>query len=232
MNQKQDNIRTMFDTTAAFLDDNNSVWSATPAFANAVTRVKIVVQDLDSAGDQQQTPTTGVTEDKAQARSNLEEKTLEIADQLSALAAANSDILLASKVEMTKSSLDQASDNDLEQVAERVFNLANDHAAALTDYGVTAADISDLTSLRTACADVKTAPRGAAVGRKTMTESLPEKIARARSIFRNELDKMVTRFKRTNPDFYTGYATARVIVNRAATQKKTTPATPPVPVNP
>src|SRR2546422_1190721 len=231
MTQDQDNIRTMFDTTTAFLDNNNSVWGATPAFADALTRAKTAVEQVDSAAAQQQTPIAGVTQDKAQARSALEEKTLEIADQLSALAAANSDMVLASKAEMTTSSLDRLQDNDLEQVAERVVNLANDHATDLSGYGVSASEIAELDSLRTAFAKVKTAPRGAAVGRKTMTESLAEKIASARSIFRNELDKMVTKFKRTNPDFYTGYATARVIVNRAATQKKMTPATPPVPVN-
>jgi len=42
-------------------------------------------------------------------------------------------------------------------------------------------------------------------------------IANARSIFRNEIDKKVTKFRKTNPDFYNGYFAARVIVNRAAT---------------
>ena len=40
MTQDQDNITTMFETTITFLDTNNSVWSATPPFADAVTRAK------------------------------------------------------------------------------------------------------------------------------------------------------------------------------------------------
>jgi hypothetical protein len=38
-----------------------------------------------------------------------------------------------------------------------------------------------------------------------------------RSIFRNELDKMMTAFKKSEPDFYKGYLASRVIVNHAAT---------------
>lgn len=52
----------------------------------------------------------------------------------------------------------------------------------------------------------------------------------ARRIFRNEIDKTMSPFKKSNADFYNGYFAARVIVDRAATHaapKK--PATPPTP---
>lgn len=68
---------------------------------------------------------TGVAGDKADARNALSEKTLEIADQLSALAAKTRDHTLGAQVELTKSSLDKQQDNDLEQTAERIGNLAN-----------------------------------------------------------------------------------------------------------
>jgi outer membrane lipoprotein-sorting protein len=77
----------MFETTIAFLDDKNSVWSGRPAFADAVTRAKAAVTAIDSAADKQQTPTIGMTDDKADVRNALEEKLLEVADQVSALAA-------------------------------------------------------------------------------------------------------------------------------------------------
>jgi len=55
-------------------------------------------------------------------------------------------------------------------------------------------------------------------------------IANACSIFRKEIDKMVTKFRKTNPDFYNGYFAARVIVNRSATHAA--PARPPAPPPP
>ena len=37
---------------------------------------------------------------------------------------------------------------------------------------------------------------------------------------------MVTKFRKTNPDFYNGYFAARVIVNRAATHAAPKPPSP------
>ena len=232
MTQDQDNIRTMFDTMIDYLDANNGTWSGTPAFADAVTRAKAAVAAVDSAVDKQQTPMTGVTGDKASARNDLEEKTLEIADQLSAFAAKNGDHTMGAQVELTKSMLDKSQDNDLEQTAERIGNLANTNMAALADYGVTAADVTALTDLRTTFGGIKTGPRTATAERSTQTASLPQLINEVRSIFRNEIDKLITKFKTSNAEFYNGYFAARVIVNRPGTQKKATPPPPPTPPTP
>ncbi len=222
----------MFDTTVAFLDTNNAIWNGTPAFADAVIRVKAAVGAVDTAADQQQTPTTGVAGDKADARNDLEEKTLMMADQLAALAAKNGDNTLGAQVEMTKSSLDKLQDSDLEQTAERVANLANTNMAALAAYGITAADATALTTAKTTFSGMKTAPREAAVQRSAQTTSIPQLINDARSIFRNEIDKLMTKFKKSNNDFYNGYFAARVIVNRAATQKPKPTPPPAAPSKP
>ena len=227
MTQDQDNIITMFQTTAAFLDDNNSLWSGKPPFADAVNRAKSGIEAIDTAADKQQTPTEGIAGDKAQLRTDLQDQTLVVADQLAALAAKNKDADLAAKVRMSKSSLDQLPDTDLEQTAERVVSAANANAAAIKDYGIDAPVIAALDTLRTNFAAKKTAPREAAVGRKVQTESLPALIADVRSIFRNELDKMMTIFKKTNSDFYAGSFAARIIVDKTGTQKAPTP--PPTP---
>lgn len=127
---------------------------------------------------------------------------------------------------MTKSSLDKMDDFTLEQTAERVATLANGNIAGLADYDIVAADITALTTARTAFAAKKTAPRMAVSERKAQTESLPTLIGNVRSIFRNELDKMVTKKKKTAPDFHRGYFTARVIVDRPGSHGST-PVTPP-----
>jgi hypothetical protein len=165
MTQDQDNIGTMFDTTAKFLDDNNSVWSGTVAFADAVTRAKAGIELVDTSADTQQKPTAGLAADKAQLRSDLEDKILEIADQLAASAAKNGQGDLAEQVHVSKSSLDQMQDNDLEQTAERIVFLANNNIGALADYGILPADVTALDTARTAFKDMITVPREAAASR-------------------------------------------------------------------
>lgn len=74
-------------------------------------------------------------------------------------------------------------------------------------------------------------PREAVAQRKAQTESLPERITNVRSIFRNEIDKMMTPFKKSNSDFYGGYFASRVVVDRTGTHASPA-APPPSPVPP
>src|SRR5207244_4644412 len=112
-------------------------------------------------------------------------------------------------------------DSDLEQTADRIGNLANDNITVLkTDYGVLGTDVTALDTARTTFAGMKTSPREAAAARKVQTASLAQLIANVRSIFRNELDKMVTKLRKTNPDFYNGYFAAQVRFNRRSLARR------------
>jgi hypothetical protein len=152
-----------------------------------------------------------------------------LADQVAALAAKGAKHDLAAQVQMTKSSLDQMPDSDLEDTAERVGAAASANMADLAAYGVTAAEVTALDTARTTFAGMKTSPRQAAVVRKAQTESIPQLIRNVRSIFRNEIDKMMTPYKKTNTDFYNGYFAARVIINRKGTFPGPAPVEPPPP---
>jgi hypothetical protein len=213
----------MFETTIKFLDDNNSVWSGMVAFADAVARVKAGLEAIDKSDDTQQKPTAAVT---PQLRRDLENKTLEMADLLAALAAKNKQDDLAKQVHVTRSSLRQLGDNDLEQTAERIVFLANNNIGELEDYGMDAA-VTALETAQTAFQKFKTGPRQAAAQRKAQRQSLPRLIANVRSIFGNEIDKMMMSFEKSNPDFYRGYFAARIIADRTGTHAAPTPAPAP-----
>lgn len=154
-----------------------------------------------------------------------------IADQLASLAAKTGDHDLAAKVEFNKSQVDRMADSDLLVAAKRVQKAAADNRAVLaTDYLVTAQNLTDFDTAITKFGGLKTAPRDAAVNRRVATLSLPEAIVFVRGIYRNELDKMMTRFKKTQPDFFKAYTVARVIVDVAATHaKKAETPTQPTP---
>lgn len=228
MTQDQDDIITMFETTVGFLDKNNDKWKNTPAFVDAHGRAKTGTAQIRDRTGKQQAPTEGVTGDKAQIRDDLEEKLLVIGNAISAFAAKTANNDLAAQVEMTKSSLDRSTDSDLVQTAKRVTDAAEANMAALAPYGVTSADTDVLKAAADLFANKKESPREAVVGRQVETLSLPQAISSVRSIFRNEIDKLMTAFKKPEPDFYNGYVASRIIVNHAATipPKKPEPPTP------
>lgn len=173
---------------------------------------------------------TGDAEAKAAVRMSLEDAMLHVADQLSALSAKTQDHLLAAKVEMTKSGADRMAASDLLVFAKGVAAAAAENAVVLdTDYMVTAAELTALDAAITGFEGMKTSPRDAVVQRRVATLSLPDAITFVRGIYRNELDKMMSRFKKTQPEFYKAYFGARVIVDRAATHAAAKPATPVTP---
>lgn len=214
--QDQDNIATMFETTNVALDDGRDFWKDIPAMADAVNRAETGTAEIrKKAGDQ---APTGDTDQKAAMKSVLEELMLHVADQLSAMAAKKGDHLLAAKVDITKSTADRLGSTDLLIFAKGVAKAAAENAEELaTFYKIPASELAALDAAITKFDGMKTAPRDATVQRKVATLSLPEAIIFVRGIYRNELDKMMTRFKKTQPDFYKAYFAARVVVHRAAT---------------
>lgn len=228
MRQDYDDITTMFETTLSFLESKNNIWKGRPAFLRAVTRAEAGTAEIRGRSGKQQLPTEGVTEDKEQVRDALEDILSIVADALAALAEETRDAELAAKVELNRSVIDRLSASDLNLAAERVLEATADNLAALADYEITATEQTELAGAAELFANKKESPRKAIVGRRVETLSMPEKINLVRSIFRNQIDKMMTAFKRTEPDFYKGYFAARVIVNRAATiPKKEAPEPPP-----
>ena len=228
MNRDQLNRTEMFSTVSAYMGTNKTLWNGVKAIGDTVADLNDGIGEISGSAGKQQTPITGATGAKAQVRHDYEEQILVIASQLSALAEVKSDANLAAQVELTLSALDKLADDDLEETGTRIANLATTHMAALADYGITAADVTALNGFTTQFHGIKTAPREAVVDRSSQTTTLPDKIANTTSLLRNRLDKMLTRFKKSKPEFYAGYLAGRVIVDRGGSGGSTpTPPTPP-----
>jgi hypothetical protein len=218
MTQDQENVTSMMETTLKFLDANGTIWNGKAAFAAAVTDARDGIALIRDAAARQELPTGGITDEKAQARGQLEDLALEIADSMAAFAAKGSDAALSVDVHVSRSSLDQAQDDNLVQTAERIRDAANTNLGSLADYGVTKSEVQALSDAITAFSGMKTAPRTAKATKSGATSSIASLVQKTRSVFRNQLDKLMTPYRRTNPEFYTGYFAARTIVNRAATR--------------
>ncbi len=218
----------MFNTVESLMGKNQLTWSVVPAIAITVTDLKAGLAAIGDSVRKQQAPTGGARDEKASVRLSFEEKILEVADQLSALAAKNQDATLGAAVELTLSTLDKLEVDVLEQTGKRLSGLGTANLAALADYGITAADLTELDTLTAKFHDVKNAPRVAISGRAGETETQPALVANVTSLLRNRLDKQMTKFKKSHPEFFASYRSARVIVDRGGSGGgPTTPVTPP-----
>jgi len=222
----------MCHTVSSYMGKNQPLWSANIAMNDTVAELDANNGIIADKVRRQQTPTTGAADEKELVKFEFEEKILEIADQLAALAEKNQDANLAAQVELNLSALDKLADDDLEAVGQRVVELATLNQAALADYEITAADVAELTALKVRFHGVKTAPRTAIAGRAGETGTLPEVLRRQMSLLRNRLDKQMRKFKKGSPEFYAGYRSARVIVDRGGSGGGGSSTPPPAPPKP
>jgi hypothetical protein len=224
MKRDQINRIGMGNTVSTYTEKNKSTWAGNKAIAAALADLNTVLAAIAAAAGKQQTPISGVVEEKEMVRHDLEEKILEIAAQLSALADVVGDVNLGAQVEFTLSGLDKLSDDQLEAVGKRVSAAATAKLTQLADYDVTQEDITELDSLITRFNSVKNAPRISIAGRAGETATLPRLIADMTSLLRNRLDKLMLKYRKSNPEFYAGYLTARVIVDRGGSTSAAKPA--------
>ncbi len=61
---------------------------------------------------------------------------------------------------------------------------------------------------------------------------MPDELSGLTSVLRNRLDKQMTKFKKSHSEFYAGYRSARVIVDRGGSGGPDKPSPTPPPVSP
>jgi hypothetical protein len=206
-------------TVAAYMNKNLTIWTGNKAVTDTVASLNTALGTVGTKAQQQEAPIVGEEEQKVLVRHDYEDEIMRIAGQLCSLAAKINDTNLAAQTELTLAQLDKLSVDVLESTGSRVSGLATANLAALADYGITQAT--------TQFHGVKTAPRKAIATRAGQTKTLPPAVKTVTSLLRNQLDKQILMFKKSNPEFYAGYVSARVIVDRGS--RKGAAPTPPAP---
>jgi hypothetical protein len=228
MNTELTNRDNMFKTVTAVLDDHNSIWNSMAPFATAVTAFKDKVAAIDATAQRQETP-TGSAKDKENARNALEDVLFLMCEALGVLAHSSGDQDLLALTDVTRSGLDKMDAEALSNRATSVLAQANGKKTELATLQVTQANIDELSQALTDFNEAKAGPRQATAERSAQTDALPGLFREANDILRNQIDRMMSLFSRSNPDFVAAYKSARVIVDRAATRTTKAAATKPAP---
>lgn len=211
-------------TVAAYMNTNNTIWTGNKAVTDTMTAVNAALGNVSGKAQIQETPIVGEEEKKVLVRHDYEDEIMRIAGQICSLATKNNDMNLAAQTELTLAQLDKMSVDVLEATGNRISGLATANLAGLADYGITQADVTGLDGMTKQFDDAKTAPRKAIATRAGQTKTLPPAVKTVTSLLRNHLDKQMLMFKKSNPEFYAGYQSARVIVNRGTHKTGTQPA--------
>jgi hypothetical protein len=214
MNDKQRNSIAMLETVRTYMNDNAAVWNGLPAAGVVVTELSGRVDDINETVQKQEDPTTGITQDKETLREILEDKIREVGPLIAAYAASVSNFTLLADVDANPSDVDKTSEQRIDDIATRIYNGGVANLAQLGPFNITQAKLDDLDQARQAFLAAKNKPRVKINEKAGETRTLPQMITEAKSLLRLQLDKLMASFRLSKPQFYAGYLSARVIIDR------------------
>lgn len=219
----------MYRATGQVLDDNAAEYAAVAAL---VTQVGNLHSSIDLIGQlvlAQGSPTTGITLDKAMLQTQMVDMALRVGGALKAFASDSNNSDLLARADVTKSTFTRARDDQRDDIAQRIHDLANTNIAALGPFGITAATLTALQTRISAYVAAIGSPRVARVKISTATEMLDAEFARADTILNDRIDGLMEQFKSSGTTFYADYKNARRIVDTGGPSAPPTPPPPPGP---
>ena len=232
MNRNQLNRTQMYNTVVNYLTQRRAQWEGIPAVSEAVTDLSEHVSAITDKLGRQESPTTAATDGQEQFRSTVAFAILEMANRLCAFAFKAKDMDLVGSCDINLSMLVRMSGQTLESTGKRILGLVTTHAASLEAFGINSVQVNEFEALLQKLSQAKTASREAIVERMLETVTFPQLLQDTSRLLRQRLDKLMTQFRSTDPEFYAGYVAARVIVSRRGGSTKTTATagngTPPV----
>lgn len=209
MNENDRNRKNMVDTTDNWLTDNTSQLEMLPRFTETKTALELKVEEANAAAKDADEG-GGESEKKLAAKELLIKTTREALKPVVLMATFTDDIELLNKVEITKSTLNKMSGQQLVIRCNVALSLINAHDA--TADGQTPEKIADLDQAITAYKAVATAPRKSIAERKEANARFSDCVDDAVALLNSKMDKVMDMIEYTNPQLYNEYEAVRIIV--------------------
>ncbi len=213
MNDQQENKLSMYLAVQKVCADNNSVWSGLPAFVASFSSFEDKISDIEDVRLIQEQDTTGIAKDKTVLKEELVDKAIEVSTAVQAYASDNGDNELLESLNFSRSVLLNGRDTELQNKCQTIHDNANAIVGSLSDYGIAAADLTELQSKIDDYAAIIPKPRTATSNKKTATEDITLHLKEADSLLNDKLDKLIEQFKTSDAEFYSTYFNARLIVD-------------------
>ena len=111
-------------------------------------------------------------------------------------------------------------DNEELALARQILDLSRKHTVDLEKYGINTLELDATETSIENFHTLMSKPMDTIGERKQKTTNIAQLFAELDTIFYDDLDKIMVIFKKSNPDFYDEYRTARNIINTAVRKPK------------
>lgn len=224
MTNGQSNKLDMYLVVQDFYEDNQATIDLVLARANAFGQLGTNISAINTAIGGQSSNTTGVAQDKAALRDTLDNIAAVTLASAKAWALANNNNTLAAEFAYPISEIQAVKDDTMQGFCNHRIGLINDNIATMADYGIDAAAVQAWQDALAAYVAMLESPREAINTRHLHTEALKTLFSNTGKLFKNQLDPLMMVFKLSDPEFYSAYKQARIIIDRGGSGSNTVPA--------
>ena len=218
MDNKSINCLNMLQTTQACLESNESIYKDVPAVVTASGELDAIVGEILTT-QRIQASAEGLSAAKGTVRLKLAETAFELVSLVHACAQENGMEEVAQRSDLSLTAVQSGTEVEfidrIKGILADVAELPDDPA----DWGVTPAKIKAVKDLAAKFEKVKPLTRSASAKGRSATLRLKVLFTRASKLLRTRLDRLVVQFKKSAPNFYEEYKSARTVVAQAATHE-------------
>lgn len=217
MNANQKAKVNMVKTIVEYCDENTAIIAAVAAFVSALSQVKAKLAVLDENEQFTAVPITGIAADKNDRRKTMTGFGFDVSEMLYAYASSTDNKTLKAEVDYPMSAFTRMRDSEIAVVCRTIYDRGVENVDAAKDFGINTDLLADFLTAIEAYEASLTKPRTAIGKRKTHKANIAELIREIDEILTNQMDKMMSKFRTTHPDFYETYFNLREIIDPTTT---------------
>jgi hypothetical protein len=221
MNDKQESKLDMLQRVLEVLINNAGIYSAVKKIVEAVSKLSIVLGAIrETAQQQAKISIEGYSAEKQKVLENVIEGSIKIANATYVFAFDKNDKVLLSNMSINKSMFYHGHANDVFTLAKNITTEAKKYTSELRDYGIEENDFAVLDEAISIYENFINRPQIVKEERALYTKNLKELFSEADSLLYDQLDKLIVLYRKSSPDFYFAYKTARNIINYSKRSRK------------
>ncbi len=212
MNQSQINRTEMFEAVNAQLDAQAAIWSPVPVIGSYKLTLIAIIEGIKQLALEQEASQVFISQSIGQIKRQISAKLDILDDTLTAYAEDTDNPALLAKANNSESDYYRLTHEDFEIKAKNVLDLLDKHVPDMGDYGLTPEQIEDAKLSLNSFQEKRGKPRAYQVASRVATTGL-DGLFKEATVLLGRLDKVMKRYKRSNPAFYNGYLAARTIID-------------------
>jgi hypothetical protein len=218
------NKLTMLRALLSFMLKNQAKWQDIAPISQVYYLIYNLVGEIDSILQAIDNPNAGELEQKQDLKETLIEDGFEIVSYIFAYADAKNNAVLRGKVDFPVSDLRNLRDGELPTRLKSILEQVVGRETEIEPYGVTAEKVERVRNLISQYEQQLPKTRNNVSDKKSGNAKIKVAMKTATDTIKNQLNKLMLRFKKEDPSFYVAYTTNRKVVDYGKRYEK--PAEP------